>query len=174
MPAPSPVSASAPVAPQQPARPAADATSGEGLFAAQCGFCHGRDATGGQTGPDLTDSDLVAQDVGGDKIGPVVRNGRPEKGMPPFAGMADGDLKKIVDYIHARKSAVDANSRPEPAYMVRLASALQSGGKNDEAIVWCDKVAATPDVHPQIKSIATQVRAAAVKAGGKAPGGEAK
>jgi hypothetical protein len=58
--------------------------------------------------------------------------------------------------------------------MVRLASALQSAGKNDEAIVWCDKVMATADVHPQIKNVASQVRAAAVKAGGKAPGGEAK
>jgi len=29
-------------------------------------------------------------------------------------------------------------------------------------------------VHPQIKTVATQIRAAAVKAGGKAPGGEVK
>ena len=43
--------------------------------------------------------------------------------------------------------------------MVRLASALQSAGKNDEAIVWCDKVTAIPDVHPQIKTVATQIRA---------------
>jgi hypothetical protein len=58
--------------------------------------------------------------------------------------------------------------------MVRQASALQSAGKNDEAIALCDKVVAIPDVHPQIKQVATQIRAAAVKAGGKAPGGEAK
>ena len=69
------------------------------------------------------------------------------------------------------KSAVDANSRPEPAYMVRLASALQSAGKNDEAIVWCDKVAAEPNVFPQIKQFAQSVRALAIKGGGKAPGG---
>jgi hypothetical protein len=55
--------------------------------------------------------------------------------------------------------------------MVRLASALQSGGKHDEAILWCDKVAAIPDVHPQIKGLAAQIRAGSVKAGGKAPGG---
>ena len=58
--------------------------------------------------------------------------------------------------------------------MVREASALQSAGKNDEAIALCDKVAAIPDAHPQIKSVAAAIRAAAVKAGGKAPGGEAK
>jgi tetratricopeptide (TPR) repeat protein len=89
-------------------------------------------------------------------------------------GLANLTRKKYDAAAASFKSAVDATSRPEPAYMVRLASALQSGGKNDEAIVWCDKVAATPDVHPQIKNIAAQVRAAAVKAGGKAPGGEAK
>ena len=46
--------------------------------------------------------------------------------------------------------------------------------RTDEAIVWCDKVAAIPDAHPQIKSVASQIRAGAIKAGGKAPGGEAK
>jgi tetratricopeptide (TPR) repeat protein len=89
-------------------------------------------------------------------------------------GLANLTRKKYDAAAAAFKSAVDANSRPEPAYMVRLASALQSGGKNDEAIVWCDKVAAIPDAHPQIKSVASQIRAGAIKAGGKAPGGEAK
>jgi cytochrome c oxidase cbb3-type subunit 3 len=102
------LSASAPVAPQQ-ARPEPEPGSGEALFSAQCGFCHGRDATGGQSGPDLTDSELVGQDVDGDKISPVVKNGRPERGMPPFVAMSDGDLKKIVEYVHARKTDVEAS-----------------------------------------------------------------
>src|ERR1700733_14388960 len=50
--------------------------AGKPLFSAQCGFCHGRDAAGGETGPDLTRSALVAADLRGDRIGPVVRNGR--------------------------------------------------------------------------------------------------
>ena len=106
------LSASAPVAPaaaaQEAPRPP-EPGSGEALFAAQCGFCHGRDATGGQSGPDLTDSDLVGQDVNGDKMVPVIKNGRAERGMPPFFAMSDSDLKKVVDFIHARKKAVDAN-----------------------------------------------------------------
>jgi tetratricopeptide (TPR) repeat protein len=89
-------------------------------------------------------------------------------------GLASLTRKKYDVAAAAFKNAVDANSRPEPAYMVREASALQSGGKNDEAIALCDKVTAIPDVHPQIKTVATQIRAAAVKAGGKGPGGEAK
>ena len=89
-------------------------------------------------------------------------------------GVANLTRKKYDAAAVAFKSAVDANSRPEPAYMVRLASALQSGGKNDEAIAMCDKVTAIPDAHPQVKQVAGQIRAAAIKAGGKAPGGEAK
>ena len=58
--------------------------AGQPIFAAQCGFCHGRDAMGGETGPDLTRAPLVAADVRGDKIGPVIRNGRVDRGMPGF------------------------------------------------------------------------------------------
>jgi tetratricopeptide (TPR) repeat protein len=89
-------------------------------------------------------------------------------------GLANLTRKKYDAAAAAFKSAVDANSRPEPAYMVRQASALQSAGKNDEAIALCDKVTAIPDVHPQIKNVAITIRGAAIKAGGKAPGGEAK
>src|SRR5579872_4327280 len=64
--------------------PAAQIQAGEARFGAQCGFCHGRDAAGGESGPDLTRSELVAQDVRGDKIGPLVRTGRVDAGMPRF------------------------------------------------------------------------------------------
>jgi cytochrome c oxidase cbb3-type subunit 3 len=58
--------------------------SGSSLFRQNCSFCHGRDAAGGESGPDLTRSKLVTEDVDGDKIGAVVRNGRADKGMPHF------------------------------------------------------------------------------------------
>jgi cytochrome c oxidase cbb3-type subunit 3 len=102
------VSAAVPAA-QRGGAPAAPPGSGEALFAANCAFCHGRDATGGASGPDLTDSQLVGQDAAGDKMIPVIRNGRPEKGMPPFAALPEADIRKIVEYVHARKTAVDAN-----------------------------------------------------------------
>jgi len=77
--------------------------AGKALFASQCSFCHGRDATGGEGGPDLTASALVEQDVDGDKIGAVVRNGRPDKGMPAFHH-TDEQLAAIVAFIHDRKA----------------------------------------------------------------------
>jgi len=73
--------------------------AGELRFAAQCGFCHGRDAAGGESGPDLTRSELVAQDLGGDKIAPLLRAGRVDAGMPSFE-LADSDVKSIVAFIH--------------------------------------------------------------------------
>ena len=77
--------------------------AGRPIFSAQCGFCHGRDAMGGETGPDLTRAPLVAADVRGDKIGPVVRNGRADKGMPAFS-LGDADLAAAVAFIHDQKN----------------------------------------------------------------------
>jgi len=78
--------------------------AGKTLFAAQCSFCHGRDATGGEGGPDLTASALVEQDVHGEKIGPVVRNGRLDKGMPAFGNVDEQQLAALVAFIHDRKA----------------------------------------------------------------------
>jgi cytochrome c oxidase cbb3-type subunit 3 len=73
--------------------------TGELRFGAQCGFCHGRDAAGGEIGPDLTRSELVAQDVRGDKLGPLVRAGRVDAGMPAFQ-LSDAELIPIVAFLH--------------------------------------------------------------------------
>jgi cytochrome c oxidase cbb3-type subunit 3 len=80
---------------------------GGALFLQQCAFCHGRDAGGGEDGPDLTRSKLVAGDVGGDKIAPVIREGRPEKGMPRFS-VSESELAALVAFIHDQKTKADA------------------------------------------------------------------
>lgn len=77
--------------------------AGATRFAAQCGFCHGRDAAGGESGTDLTRSELVGSDVRGDKVIPMIRSGRPEKGMPAFT-LPDTDLNAIVAFIHDRRA----------------------------------------------------------------------
>ena len=83
--------------------------AGEQRFAAQCGFCHGRDAVGGESGPDLTRSELVANDVRGDRIGPFVRVGRPDAGMPPFT-LSDSDMNFIVAFLHNQMEQLGALS----------------------------------------------------------------
>lgn len=81
--------------------------TGRTVFAAQCGFCHGRDAMGGEIGPDLTRSALVAEDVRGDRISAVIRNGRPEKKMPAF-NLPDSDIAAIVAFIHDAKTKAES------------------------------------------------------------------
>lgn len=83
--------------------PSNQVDAGRTLFRQNCSFCHGRDATGGETGPDLTRSRLVAQDLDGDKIGPVIRSGRPDKGMPPFDLTSD-QISTLVAFIHTQKN----------------------------------------------------------------------
>src|SRR5580658_264600 len=79
------------------------------LFLQQCGFCHGRDAGGGESGPDLTRSKLVAADVKGDKIGPVVRNGRVDRGMPRFS-LSDAEIASLVAFIHYQKTVAESQN----------------------------------------------------------------
>src|SRR5262245_33842465 len=86
--------------------PAQQVQAGQTWFASQCGFCHGRDAAGGEMGPDLTRSALVAEDVRGDKIGPMVRAGRVDKGMPAF-DLSDTDLGAVVAFIHDQKTKME-------------------------------------------------------------------
>ena len=76
---------------------------GKALFRQDCSFCHGRDAGGGESGPDLTRSKLVSADVDGEKISLVVRNGRPDKGMPPF-DRSDDQIASLVAFIHAQQN----------------------------------------------------------------------
>ncbi len=103
--------------------PAELVDQGATLFQQRCAFCHGRDAAGGETGPDLTRSRLVASDVDGEKIGAVVRNGRPEKGMPPF-DVADEQVAGLAAFIHTQQK--NARSRPGGRKGVD-ASDLQTG-----------------------------------------------
>jgi cytochrome c oxidase cbb3-type subunit 3 len=81
---------------------------GQALFLQNCGFCHGRDAGGGETGPDLTGSKLVTEDAKGDKIGSVIRNGRPDKGMPRF-NLSDPEIAALVTFIHRRREYAEAH-----------------------------------------------------------------
>ena len=86
--------------------PADQIRAGEQRFTAQCGFCHGRDATGGEGGPDLTRSELVAQDNRGDKIAPLIRSGR--GAMPAITDLSDADVNSIVAFVHDQKTTSES------------------------------------------------------------------
>jgi cytochrome c oxidase cbb3-type subunit 3 len=115
----SPASAQAakPASPSEPER-------GQSLFARNCAFCHGRDAAGGESGPDLTRSRLVARDVRGDRIRAVVHDGRIEKGMPAFAALTIPEVNDLIAFIRAQTR--ELNSKPGGRRGVDVAD-LQTG-----------------------------------------------
>jgi alcohol dehydrogenase (cytochrome c) len=87
--------------------PADQVRAGQTVFSARCGFCHGRDAAGGESGPDLTRSILVAEDVRGDKIASLIRSGRSDRGMPAFT-LPDADVAALVAFIHDTKTRAES------------------------------------------------------------------
>ena len=81
------------------------ADAGSKVYQQNCSFCHGRDTMGGESGPDLTRSKLVHDDVKGDKISEVVRQGRTgDKKMPAFNLSVD-EMNGLVAFIHRTADA---------------------------------------------------------------------
>src|SRR6267154_3320775 len=107
---------------------AASAEHGRKEFVQSCGFCHGPDATGAR-GPDLLRSPLVAHDVKGDKIGEVIRLGRPDKGMPAMP-LADEQILDIAAFLHARAAeALHSAHVPDEYPVEKLLTGNPEAGK---------------------------------------------
>jgi mono/diheme cytochrome c family protein len=88
-----------------PAPDAAAAARGEKLYAPSCGFCHGDKARGAE-GPNLVRSEVVLHDEKGELIGPVISQGRPERGMPAFASFTKDQLYDIAQFLHMQVELV--------------------------------------------------------------------
>jgi cytochrome c oxidase cbb3-type subunit 3 len=99
---------------------------GQKLFTANCGFCHGANAKGGESGPDLIRSVLVLDDEGGKDIGAVLKAGRQDQGMPKF-DLPSQQVSDIAAFLHKR--VTDAAFRQ--TYTVL--DVLTGNGKEGEA-----------------------------------------
>jgi cytochrome c oxidase cbb3-type subunit III len=84
----------APAPPQQVAH-------GQQLFRSNCAFCHGSDARGGETGPNLVRDVIVLRDQNGEVITPIVQNGIPARGMPKFT-LSAAEISDIAAWLHAQ------------------------------------------------------------------------
>jgi len=110
------------------ADPKEAAQRGKKQFAQSCGFCHGPDATGAR-GPDLVRSPVVAHDKNADLIGEVIRNGRPDKGMPALPLTAD-QISDIAAFLHTRaKEALESSGVPRDYPAERLLTGNPTAGK---------------------------------------------
>jgi cytochrome c oxidase cbb3-type subunit III len=83
--------------------------AGEATFQQNCAFCHGRDAGGGETGPDLTRAKSVLDDNNGDKISAIIHNGFPGR-MPAFP-LSDTDTSNVVAFLHNQQAKAKASGQ---------------------------------------------------------------
>jgi cytochrome c oxidase cbb3-type subunit 3 len=83
----------------------AAAARGAPLFEQTCAFCHGPQGRGA-TGSSLLTSDVVLGDDHGEHLAPFLKKGLPEKGMPAFSTMSDGDLWDIAEFVHLQVEEV--------------------------------------------------------------------
>ena len=125
-----------PVAPQgrgqaggrgQPPQKATDPAvleRGQGLYSVNCASCHGSEARGGETGPNLIRSAVILDDQNGELLLPIVHAGRPERGMPPRPDLSEAQVSDIAAFLRTlRTSGRDpARNRP-PTIVVGDASA---------------------------------------------------
>jgi cytochrome c oxidase cbb3-type subunit 3 len=71
----------------------------------------------------------VAHDVKGDKIGEVIRQGRPDKGMPPMP-LTDQQVLDITAFLHARAAqALNSGDVPSKYPLEKLLTGNAEAGK---------------------------------------------
>ena len=97
----------------RPAAPTAAVERGRAQFAQSCAFCHGPNANGGTHGPSLIRSAVVRHDENGNLIGAVIRDGRPDQGMPPIQ-LSPSQVADIVTFLESRIAAADIRSANRP------------------------------------------------------------
>jgi cytochrome c oxidase cbb3-type subunit 3 len=139
-------------------RPLADPVlveRGKGLFGVNCIACHGADARGGQlNGPNLLRSQLVLMDKDGELIGPVIQNGRPERGMPPMPLPPD-DIKAIAEFIHSLTGASRGQGAPPPSEAPPPDIVVGNAAAGRE--YFAAKCSACHSVDGDLKGIATRI-----------------
>jgi mono/diheme cytochrome c family protein len=113
--------------PRPPAFPAhapADAAAierGKAVYGVNCNFCHGSDARGGEGGPNLLRSDIVLNDDKGERIAPVVQNGR---GEMPKINLSGEQISDIAAFLHSfRVGGYDISRMAPPSIVVGDAKA---------------------------------------------------
>ena len=114
---------------QRPNEDPAAVGRGRALFKSSCGFCHGNDATGSRA-PDLVRSAIVNHDDQGNLLAPVIRNGRPDKGMPSFSTLKDDQIADIVAFLHHQaKAALQSAEVPGDYPLSKLLTGDAKAGK---------------------------------------------
>ena len=86
--------------PDRPKAPQEVLDRGKAAYSVSCAFCHGSDAGGGATGPNLLRSDVVLQDKEGEAILPIVQGSRLQRGMPRI-DISSAQVGDIAAWLHS-------------------------------------------------------------------------
>lgn len=95
---------------------AAAADRGKKIWAGECITCHGTQARGTDSGPNLVQSVIVLHDRYGSDIGPFLRKGHPTQSREPSASFSDGQIADLSHFIHQR---VYETLRSSPTFVVQ-------------------------------------------------------
>ena len=90
--------------PERPKAPQEVLDRGKAVYGVSCSFCHGSDAGGGESGPNLLRSSVVLEDQNGELVSPIVHGARASLGMPRI-DITDAQIVDVVAWLHSLKVA---------------------------------------------------------------------
>jgi mono/diheme cytochrome c family protein len=97
----------------RPVVDAAAADRGRHVWATECVTCHGAQARGTDSGPNLIRSLVVLRDRYGNQLGPFLKKGHPTQSGMPSANLTDG---QVVDVTHFLRQRINDTLRGSPVF----------------------------------------------------------
>ena len=132
--------AAAPATPLIVRRPPVDATAaaaGKALWTANCITCHGTNARGSESRPNLVRSEVVNYDRAvadkpgqGVVLGPFLKKGHPTQSKRPSASFTEQEILQLAQFLSER---VNDTMRGAPTYVVLNENVLTGDPKAGEA-----------------------------------------
>lgn len=97
---------------------------GRGAYESRCSVCHGADGNGGEMGPAIARRARFLDDA---RLGVIVREGLPTRGMPGFK-IPDGELSALIAHIRTLRPRRSAEEFQKYPLQVRLTSGATLDG----------------------------------------------
>jgi alcohol dehydrogenase (cytochrome c) len=75
--------------------------AGRRPYDSACSLCHGADGTGGQFGSSIV---TLVPSRSDEELKRLIRDGLPDRGMPPLANVSDGEINAIIEFLRSMRS----------------------------------------------------------------------
>lgn len=112
-----------------PAPDAEAAKKGEPLYNQSCVGCHGKEGRGAQA-PSLIRSALVLHDEKGEKLAPIIKDGRGT--MPGFPNLSKDDVYNLAQYLHLQVELTANRGTYGATYAAQRNQATGNAKKGEE------------------------------------------